>query len=86
MIEVHLYGLLRRYAAESSVTAESIARVAAQEGDTVDDILRRMGVDPDEEVSHIFINGRYSYTARQALVQDGARLGVFPWDMGLLYV
>lgn len=86
MIEVHLYGRLRRYAPARAVTTPSVVRVAASEGDAVEVILRRLGIDPDEEVSNIFINGRYSHTARQALVRDGDRLGVFPSDMALLWV
>lgn len=86
MIEVRLYGALRRFAANPSVTTESIAWVPWEEGDTVEAVLRRLGMDPDQEVGNIFVNGRYSYTARQMKVQDGDRLGVFPRNMRLLYV
>ncbi len=85
-IEVRLYGSLRRFAEDSAVTAESIARVPAEPGDTVAAVLRRLGIDPEREVGNIFVNGRYSFTARQKVVKDGDRLGVFPRDMALLYV
>jgi len=85
MIDVRLFGSLRRFAKQSSVTAESIARVTAEPGDTVADVLRRLGIDPEQEVSNIFVNGRYAYKAREIRVQDGDRLGVFPKNMAMLY-
>lgn len=86
MIEIRLYGSLRRFARDSAVTAESIAWVPAEPGDTVAAVLRRLGIDPEGEVGNIFVNGRYSFTARQRAVEDGDRLGVFPRNMSLLYV
>ena len=85
MIEVRLYGLLRRYAEEKEVTGDSIVCVSMEEGDTVEEVLRRIGIDP-QEVSNIFVNGTYSYRALRLRVKDGDRLGVFPKDMGMLYV
>lgn len=85
MIEVRLYGVLRRYAENKEVTGDSIVYVPVEEGDTVQDVLRRIGINP-QEVSNIFINGTYSRTALGSEVKDGDRLGVFPKNMGLLYV
>ncbi len=85
MIEVHLYGDLRRYAGKTDPREEAIAWVPYHPGMTVADVLRQIGIDPDREVSNIFINGRYDYHARSHLVQDGDRLGVFPKNMALLY-
>ena len=84
MIEVRLFGSLRRFAEDPSVTVESRAWVAMESGDTVADVLSRLQL-PREEVGHIFVNGRYSYTALRMAVRDGARLGVFPKNMSMLY-
>lgn len=85
MVEVRLYGSLRRFAEDAAASTESIAHVPWREGDTVEAVLRRLGIDPDREVSNIFVNGRYHYGARQLKVADGVRLGVFPRNMSLLY-
>jgi molybdopterin converting factor small subunit len=84
MIEVHLYGHLRRFAANAAVNTESIAQVAWHKGDTVADVLTRLGVD-HAQVSNIFINGTYHYRAREMRLNDGDRLGIFPRNMCLLY-
>jgi len=86
MIEVRLYGSLRRFAENPAVTAESIAWIPAEPGDTVAAVLRRLGIDPEQEVGTVFVNGCYASTALQRAVQDGDRLGVFPRNMSLLYV
>ncbi|HXF69035.1 MAG TPA: MoaD/ThiS family protein [Thermoflexus sp.] len=85
MIEVRLYGDLRRYAGKTDPREEAIVWVPYRPGLTVADVLREIGIDPEREVSNIFINGRYDYQARSRLVQDGDRLGVFPRNMALLY-
>ncbi|MFQ6057272.1 MAG: MoaD/ThiS family protein [Anaerolineae bacterium] len=85
MIEVRLYGVLRHYAENKEVTGESIVYVPLEGQDTVQDVLKRIGIEP-QEVSNIFINGTYASTALKSRVQDGDRLGVFPRNMGLLYI
>ena len=85
MIEIHLYGNLRRFAENPAVNAESIARVEWRTGDTVADVLTRLGVDHTKEVSNIFINGTYHFRAREMKISDGDRLGVFPRNISLLY-
>jgi len=84
VIEVRLYGDLRRFAENPAVNAESMARVEWRQGDTVATILARLGID-HVQVSNIFINGTYHYRAREMRVKDGDRLGVFPRNMSLLY-
>jgi hypothetical protein len=86
VVEVHLFGQLRRAGEDPSPYGESIARVRWEKGDTVGSVLRRLGIDPEAEVSNVFINGRYTYAAGGRDVVDGDRLGVFPKNMGMLYV
>lgn len=83
MIEVHLYGKLRRFSDNLDPTRDSIVNLPVEEGDTIEDIIRRIGI-PNEEIgSNIFLNGEYSALKRR--VRDGDRLGVFPDNMQLLY-
>lgn len=82
MIEVHLYGRFRQFAQNKEATAESVVQVPWGEGDTIEAVIRRMGIDP-AEASHLFLNGQYSGLRRR--VKKGDRLGVFPSDMALLY-
>jgi len=81
-LEVWLYGSLRRFALEQRVTANSVVRVEAGQDDTIEQVLASQGIQP-EEVSNIFLDGELSAITRR--VGGGSRLGVFPWDMALLY-
>jgi hypothetical protein len=83
LIKVHLYGKLRRFTDNLDPTRDSIVNLLVEEGDTIEDIIRRIGI-PNEEIgSNIFLNGEYSALNRR--VRDGDRLGVFPDNMQLLY-
>jgi len=83
MIEVHLYGRLRRVANQRSASAESVVSVEHRERDTVGSIVERIGLALDELGSNLFVNGRYATV--DTPVSDGDRLGLFPVDMQLLY-
>ena len=83
MIEIHLYGKLRRFTDSLDPRRESTLLVPADEGGTIRDIIERIGMPMDEVGSNIFLNGEYSHPSRP--VKDGDRLGIFPDDMQLLY-
>ncbi len=83
MIEVHLYGKLRRFSDNQDPTRDSIIYIPVEEGDTIENIIRRIGIPHEALGSNIFLNGEYSALERK--VKDGDRLGVFPNDMQLLY-
>lgn len=83
MIQVHLYGRLRRFSEDRSPTSASIAEIRWDPGDAVRSIVDRLGIPLEELGSNLFLNGRYADL--ETLVQDGDRLGLFPDDMQLLY-
>jgi len=83
LVSVHLYGKLRRFAEDPDVRSESVVDAAWVEGNTVRDVAGRLGIPLEELGSNLFLNGRY--VTLSARVPDGARLGLFPDDMQLLY-
>lgn len=83
MIEVHLYGKLRRFTDNLDPAKDSIIRLPVKNGDTIEHIIRRIGIPSAELGSNIFLNSEYSALSRK--VNDGDRLGIFPDNMQLLY-
>jgi hypothetical protein len=83
MLEIHLYGKLRRFAANSAPTAASVVTLRHEGGDTISSVVQRIGIPPGELGSNLFVNGRYA--APNSSVSDGDRVGLFPDDMQLLY-
>lgn len=101
MVEVHLYGELRRHAPDSRASDESVVRLEPQPEETVRTAMERVGVSPGE-VYHIFLNGAILSTQNSMApwlkyqqaqgegwdtrLHDGDRLGLFARDMALLVV
>jgi len=83
LIEVHLYGKLRRFSENQDPRQESIIQVVIEEGDTIADVIERIGIPMNEVGRNIFLNGEYSELKRS--IRHGDRLGIFPEDMQLLY-
>ncbi len=63
---------------------DSITCVAIKKGDSIADIIRRIGISGNEVGPNIFLNGRYSPQSRK--VNNGDRLGIFPDDMPMIIV
>jgi hypothetical protein len=82
VIEVRLYGKFRRLVPNATPMEDAVTTAPVQDGDTIEDVLRRLGIDVGE-VSHLFLNAEYS--GRRRRINAGDRLGVFPREMGLLY-
>ncbi len=83
MIDVHLYGKLRRFTGDSDPRRDAVLSMEVEGGETISDIIGRIGIPPEELGRNIFLNGEIS--AHERIVKDGDRLGVFPDDMQLLY-
>ena len=84
MIEVHLYGKLRRFSDNQDPTRDSIIYIPINEDDTIKGIIKLIGIPHEELGSNIFLNGRYSALERK--VKDGDRLGLFPDNMAMIIV
>jgi molybdopterin converting factor small subunit len=82
-VEVHLYGKLRRFSSVDDPICDSVVTVCVKTGDTIEDIVERIGIPHEELGANVFLNGEYSGLARE--VRAGDRLGLFPDDMQLLY-
>jgi len=83
MIEVHLYGKLRRFTDNLDPARDSIIYVPVTKDDTIGDVIQRIGIPEKDLGSNIFLNGEYSALSRK--VKDSDRLGIFPDNMQLLY-
>ena len=83
MIEVHLYGKLRRFAPEDDPRGESVVLLPHRVGDTVLTLVERLGIPLAQLGDNLFVSGRYAVL--ETPVEDGDRIGLFPNDMSLLY-
>ena len=81
-LDVWLYGQFRHLAPEHGATDDSVMQIPLRNGDVIEDIVRRLGIDP-AQVRHLFLNHQYSTLKRR--VKPGDRLAVFGVDMALLY-
>jgi len=84
MVEVHLYGKLRRFTDKPDPACDSIINIHSENGDSIADIIRRIGIPGNEVGTNIFLNGEYSPQSRK--VHNGDRLGIFPDDMQMILV
>ena len=84
MIEVYLYGKLRRFTDNLEPSRDSVICVNTIKGDSIADIIRRIGIPGNEVGPNIFLNGTYSPQSRK--VHDGDRLGIFPDNMPMIMV
>jgi hypothetical protein len=102
MVEIRLYGKLRRYAKDSPA---SIIRVSPEPNETLDILLKRLGI-PLEDIYSVFFNSKLlaarSGMARwmgyqqvradpfdwnlNATVKPSDRIGLFGRDMAALVV
>lgn len=86
MVEVHLYGRLRRYGPTSDVTTACVLRAEpGVEHQTVGDFVASLGI-PRQEVASVFRDGRWMREGLEAPLGGARRLGLFPPNMNMLYV
>ena len=85
MIEMHLYGSLRRYAGDYRSMEDTVLRQEVQEGKTLASLLDEAGI-PCTEISHIFVNAKLLVTRTTSGSLYGypqQRDTVFDWDLDL---
>jgi hypothetical protein len=87
MISIHLYGKLRRFASNSSPSANSIVEIEAIEGETLQMLLDRVGINASELYT-IFINAKLltsrtkfaTYLCYQQVCEENCQ----GWDLTVL--
>lgn len=86
MVEVHLYGRLRRFGPELRGDKDTVVKLKLKGGETVGDVLKRLGI-PAEEIAHVFLNGRLLTTCnsmapwlRYQKVEEGLPTGKLNFD------
>ena len=83
MIEVHLYGRLRRYRPPTGVGEPCVICVEPDRRQrTVGDIVLDLGL-PATEVADVYCDGLLDYDGLGALLTGVMRLGLFPPEMAL---
>jgi len=85
MIEIHLYGNLRRYAPNPRPDQESVVQLTPTPEETIGTLLKRLSI-PPAEIGHIFLNGALLSTRNPMAPWLGyrqARDGVPNQDLGL---
>jgi len=83
MIEIHLYGKLRRYGQKLKPGQNCVLTLEARPGETVSSLLARTGI-PVDEVNHIFLDSRLVASRARAAVLYGylqCRANVHDWDL-----
>lgn len=83
MVEIHLYGKLRRYGYRTRPGQNCVLALEARPGETVSSLLARAGI-PVDEVSHIFLNSRLLASRARAAALYGylqSRADVHDWSL-----
>lgn len=57
MVSIHLYGKLRHFVEESEAGRGNVLKVAPQPGETLEQLLARVGI-PLDEIYNIFFNAK----------------------------
>ncbi|MFW9904844.1 MAG: hypothetical protein ACFFFH_10970 [Candidatus Thorarchaeota archaeon] len=82
MLEIHLYGTLKkRIDPNASFAEDTILSIAFVENERLKQLLERLHI-PLEECGEIFCNGLVA--TEDTVIPEGARIGVFSTGMHLL--
>jgi len=83
MVEIHLFGKLRRYAENSEGVNENVISISPRDDETVHSLLARAGISK-EDIYSIFFN-RKLLAARSGMAvwigHRGVRKDPFDWDL-----
>lgn len=82
MHNIHLFGKFRQLAEKKGATDNSIINVDYVEGEIISDLLKRIGINPNE-IGELFLN----FTVAEldtTIPHDDSRISIFPVGMHLL--
>jgi hypothetical protein len=86
MVEIHLFGKLRKYAQNTDQENDFIIRVSPQTDETIELLLARVGIST-EDVYSIFLN-RKLLAARSGMARwlgyQQIRSNPFDWDLSIM--
>ncbi len=85
MVEIRIFGKLRRYAQDIPTDSHNVIRVAPEPDDTLETLLARLGI-PAEEIYSIFVNSKL-LAARSGMASmvgyRQVRANPYNWDLNL---
>ena len=85
MVEIHLFGKLRKYAQSSDPETDYVIRISPQSDETIALLLARAGI-AIEDIHSIFLNHKL-LTARSGMARwighQRVRSDVFNWDLDI---
>ena len=82
MIHVYLYGKFRELADNPSASGFSKIEVEFKENESLADLIRRIGLNPDE-TGDLFVN-HYLFDLDWVIPHDESRVALFPEGMRLI--
>ncbi len=81
MIEIHLYGKLRKLVEGSSASDDTLMLLDFEEEETFRELIERIGIEKNK-IGDCFVNGLLA--REDDLIRDGDRVGLFPFNMVLI--
>ena len=85
MVEIHLYGKLRRYAKDNPADLDTVIRVSVNSNETLMMLLARLEI-PVDEIYSIFLNSKL-LAARTGMARwigfQIARSELFDWNLNV---
>ena len=85
MIEIHLYGKLRKHAPNSNVNQNSFIKVSPVETETIESLLSKADISVDQ-IFHLFYNYKLLYTHNtlaETLGYQKTDADLNEWDLSL---
>ncbi|UCD77264.1 MAG: hypothetical protein JSW26_17780 [Desulfobacterales bacterium] len=85
MVEIRVYGKLRRYVQDNTIDSDNVIRITPDSDETLDMLLSRLGI-PLEEIYSIFFNSKL-LAARSGMAKwlgyRQVRTDPFDWDLNV---
>jgi len=81
MIEIHLYGNLRKLVAGSTCSEDTLLEKEYIEGETFEELIKRLDLKLSD-LGDCFIDG--TLAKKDHIIKDQARVALFPFNMVLL--